>query len=224
MRMADICDYGEVQNMTIRTATGIVISKMSGKLQGFYSINTNPFDNPYCNKMASIPGSICEQCYSRKMLTTMRKSCNRSWSENAFRISKEVIPEKLLPDLSGLQCNGAFRFSSHGEIINENHLINLCNIARKNPDITFGLWTKRVDMIQKHRDQIPSNVVLIASTRWVDIAQPSVPDGFDKVFSAYTKPFAEQHTVPINCSGHCKECMTCYRKNNGVTHINELIK
>lgn len=222
--MADICDYGEVQNMTIRTATGIVISKMSGKLQGFYSINTNPFDNPYCNKMASIPGSICEQCYSRKMLTTMRKSCNRSWSENAFRISKEVIPEKLLPDLSGLQCNGAFRFSSHGEIINENHLVNLLNIARKNPDITFGLWTKRISMIQEHINEIPDNVVLVASTRLTNIAFPVVPDGFHKVFSVYTKSFAEEHGIAINCHGKCRECMICYRRGNGITHINELIK
>ena len=222
--MSGIHDYGEVQNMTIRTATGIVISKMTGKMNGFYSINTNPFDNPFCNKMSRVPGSICEQCYSRRMLSTMRKSCNKSWSENGFVLSKEVMNAKHLPDLSGLHCNGAFRFSSHGEIINETHLTNLCTIAARNPGVTFGLWTKRTDMVQKHRDQIPSNVVLIASTRWVDIAQPSVPDGFDKIFSVYTKAFAERHAIPINCTGHCKECMLCYRKDNGVTHINENIK
>ena len=210
--------------MVIRTTNGIIISKMSGKLAGFYSINTNPLDNPFCNKMANIPGSICEQCYSRRMLKTLRKLCNKSWSENGFVLSKEVMDAKHLPDLSGLHCNGAFRFSSHGEIINETHLTNLCTIAARNPGVTFGLWTKRTDMVQKHRDQIPSNVVLIASTRWVDIAQPSVPDGFDKIFSVYTKAFAERHAIPINCTGHCKECMLCYRKDNGVTHINELIK
>ena len=210
--------------MVIRTTNGIIISKMSGKLAGFYSINTNPLDNPFCNKMANIPGSICEQCYSRRMLKTLRKSCNRSWSENGFVLSKEVMDAKHLPDLSGLHCNGAFRFSSHGEIINETHLTNLCTIAARNPGVTFGLWTKRTDMVQKHRDQIPSNVVLIASTRWVDIAQPSVPDGFDKIFSVYTKAFAERHAIPINCTGHCKECMLCYRKDNGITHINETVK
>ena len=222
--MSGIHDYGEVQNMTIRTATGIVISKMTGKMNGFYSINTNPFDNPFCNKMSRVPGSICERCYSRRMLSTMRKSCNQSWSSNGFLISKEEIPKKLLPDLSGLHCNGAFRFSSHGEIINETHLVNLCNIANKNADMTFGLWTKRVAMIQKHIDIIPDSIVLIASTRWTDIARPEVPDAFHKVFSVYTKSFAEKNDIPINCNGKCKECMLCYQKDNGVTHINELIK
>ncbi len=210
--------------MTIRTANGMIISRMTGKMEGFHSINTNPLDNPYCNKMSSIPGSICSRCYSRRMLMTLRKSCNRSWSENGFILSQGVMPKKHLPDLSGLHCNGAFRFSSHGEIINETHLINLCNIARKNPDITFGLWTKRISMVQKHLDEIPENVVLIASTRLVNVALPNVPDGFHKVFSAYNKPFATQHDIPINCSGKCKDCMLCYRKDNGVTHINELIK
>lgn len=54
--MSGIHDYGEVQNMTIRTATGIVISKMTGKMNGFYSINIDPFDNPFCNKMSRVQG------------------------------------------------------------------------------------------------------------------------------------------------------------------------
>ena len=222
--MSGIHDYGEVQNMTIRTATGIVISKMTGKMNGFYSINTNPFDNPFCNKMSRVPGSICSQCYSRRMLGASRKHCGIPWSENNRILSGSVIPEEHIPDLSRLQCNGAFRFSSHGEIINETHLTNLLNIARKNPDITFGLWTKRVSMVQEHIDEIPDNVILVASTRLTNIAFPVVPDGFHKVFSVYTKSFATEHGIAINCHGKCRECMICYRRGNGITHINELIK
>lgn len=210
--------------MVIRTANGVIISKMTGKMRGFYSINTNPLDNPYCEKMSTVPGSICSQCYSRRMLKTTRKTCNPSWSQNGEILSREIIPDEFLPDLFRLACNGAFRFSSHGELINETHLINLCNIARRNPAVTFALWTKRIALVQKNLSQIPENMILVASSRWVDVTPPDVPVGFDKVFSAYHKEYAEQHKIPINCMGHCKECMTCYQKDNGVTHINGVLK
>ena len=42
------------------------------------------------------------------------------------------------------------RFHSHGELINETHLINLVNIALHNPHCNFALWTKRFDIISKY--------------------------------------------------------------------------
>ena len=217
-------EYDEVPNMTIMTKSGVIISKMSGKMQGFYSINTNPLDNPFCTKMSRTPNSICSKCYSRRMLTTIRKSCNPSWSRNGRILSKEVLTDKYIPDLSGLACEGAFGFSSHGELMNDKHLINLLLIAENNPDITFGLWTKRIGMVQRYIDDVPPNVILIASTTLVDMIEPVVPEHFDRIFSVYTKPFAKRHGININCDGKCAECMLCYTPNNGITHINELVK
>lgn len=216
--------YGEVQNMTIMTKSGMIISKMSGKMYGFYSINTNPLDNPFCNKSSNIPNSVCSKCYSRRMLMTMRKSCNPSWSKNGRILSREILPNSHIPDLSGLTRNGAFRFSSHGEIMNGIHLTNLLNIAARNPDVTFGLWTKRIGMICDYLDDIPPNVILVASTTLIDMIDPVLPAHFDKVFNVYTKPFAERHGIDINCTGKCADCMLCYDRHNGVTHINELVK
>ena len=183
---------------------------MTGKMEGFHSINSNPLDNPFCNRMASVPGSICSQCYSRRMLGASRKHCGIPWSENNRILSGSVIPEEHIPDLSRLQCNGAFRFSSHGEIINENHLVNLLNIARKNPDITFGLWTKRFD--GRNIDEIPDNVVLVASTRLTNIAFPVVPMGLR--YLASTQSVCRKHGVRSTVTG-VSECMICYHKGTG---------
>ena len=209
---------------SVYTPNGLIISKMSGKLEGFMSINTNPLNNPYCNRMATVKECICSSCYSRRMLGTSRINCSDPWTRNGKILSDSVFHSWDLPDLTKCACNGAFRFSSHGELINEIHLINLCSIARRNPDITFGLWTKRVDMVQANLDLVLDNMVLVASTLWTDVQEPELPDGFHKVFGAYTRGYVEETGVTINCTGKCKDCMVCYRKDNGIARINEIVK
>ncbi len=188
------------------------------------SINTNPLNNPYCNRMATVKECICSSCYSRRMLGTSRINCSDPWTRNGKILSDSVFHSWDLPDLTKCACNGAFRFSSHGELINEIHLINLCSIARCNPHITFGLWTKRTDMVQANLDIVPDNMVLVASTHQIDAREPELPGGFHKVFGAYTPEYAEDNDVTINCEGKCRDCMVCYRKDNGIVHINERMK
>ena len=44
--------------MTIRRNNGLVISKMTGKMDGFYALNTSPMMNEFCEKMASTSGTV----------------------------------------------------------------------------------------------------------------------------------------------------------------------
>jgi len=192
------------------------ISIMTGKLKGMRAINTNPLTNSYCTKMCKSSGTICASCYSRRMLLGARKSCVPSFSYNSELLSSGVLPDSQLPMLNDL----IFRFSAHGELINKTHAINLHNIAKKNPGTTFGWWTKRPGLLPRER---LSNVNYIYSTPYVNVLNPKLPKGFDKTFNVYTKEFAEEHNININCHGGCNECRLCYEKND-VTHINEVIK
>ena len=141
--------------------TGINISKGSGKLQDIRSINTNTLTNAFCMKQVKNKNSICSFCYSDKMLRTMRKNCVPSWQHNSDLLSKVIIQTELLPTI----LDAFFRFSSHGELINDIHLINLINITNKNPHCTFTLWTKRKDIINKVFKTMnkPKNLILIFS-------------------------------------------------------------
>lgn len=193
---------------------GINISKMSGKLEGIPAINTNTLSNDFCidqNKRKN--NSICTYCYSVTMLQTFRKSCVKSFQHNSDLLSSKVIHPDGLPIIN----SAFFRFSGHGELINNNHFINLINICVKNPSVNFALWTKRVtiirDVLKMHKK--PKNLILIYSNPKIDHILKKIPKNFDKVFNNVT-------SGAVNCSpkrSACLSCLKCYKfskseKNN----------
>ena len=198
--------------------TGINISKGSGKLQDIRSINTNTLTNAFCMKQVKNKNSICSFCYSDKMLRTMRKNCVPSWQHNSNLLSKVIIQTELLPTI----LDAFFRFSSHGELINDIHLINLINITNKNPHCTFTLWTKRKDIINKVFKTMnkPKNLILIFSNSQLNKPIETLPKYFDKTFNNVTKEYNEKK---INCFSKCKDCLICYKHNN-INQIIEYIK
>lgn len=215
---------GEELLMTIRCNNGLVISKMTGKMAGFYALNTSPMTNGFCEKMASKSGTVCSNCYSRRMCTTIRRNAERTWANNGAILSESIIPRHELPTVDWFAKNEAFRFSAHGELINDTHLVNLIHIAENNPKTICSLWTKRAALVQKHLDEIPDNMILIYSTPRIDPVKPTRPDGFDKVFSVYSHSGAERMNVDVNCSGKCSTCMLCYRRDNSIIYVNEHAK
>ena len=196
------------------TSTNVVhISTMSGKLDKFHAINTNTLTNEFCIRQHETE-TICGDCYSFSMLEGYRKNCTDSFERNSAILS-EYIEWDSLPVIN----DAFFRFSAHGELINENHFDNLIRIARKNPYTTFALWTKRASITRKRSD-IPANLILVFSNPKKDRII-GVPRGFDKVFNNVSKG----STAPQNCTGQkCIECLACYRKDSGIDTIVEMVK
>jgi len=193
--------------------SAVHISKMSGKLDKFHSINTNTLTNEFCIRQHETE-TICGDCYSFTMLEGYRKNCTDSFERNSAALS-EYIEWDDLPVIN----DAFFRFSAHGELINENHFDNLIRIARKNPYTTFALWTKRASITRKRSD-IPDNLILVFSNPKKDRVI-GVPRGFDKVFNNVSKG----STAPQNCTGQkCIECLACYRKDSGIDTIVEMVK
>lgn len=207
----------------------INISKMSGKLQGIGAINTNTLTNAFCKARHTLKNTICRKCYSFKMLQGHRKNCIPNFEQNSVILSSAIIDFDLLPVINA----AFFRFSAHGELINQIHFENLCNIAEKNPYCTFALWTKRVSIVRQYQRrndvEIPNNLILIFSNPAIDKPLYDVPRGFHKVFNNVSKGSNYQQ----NCTGKkCIECLTCYHKmqeknphqNTGGTIIIEAVK
>ena len=193
---------------------GVNISKMSGKLDGILAINTNPLTNSFCIDQHKRKNNIiCNYCYSVNLLKTFRRSCVKSFQHNSDLLSSKIIHPDGLPIIN----SAFFRFSGHGELINNNHCINLINICVKNPSVNFALWTKRVtivrDVLKTHKK--PKNLILIYSNPKIDHILKKIPDHFDKVFNNVT-------SGAVNCSpkkGACLACLKCYKfskseKNN----------
>ena len=191
----------------------VKVSTMTGKLVDIPAINTNTISNPFCIAMHGAKDNvICSNCFSWNMLHGSRKNCAKVWQKNSDFLADE-IDWQYLPTFNALWV----RFHGHGELQNIAHMVNFHNIALKNPETTFSLWTKRRDIIrQYHREYTqPGNLILIYSNPLKDriITQP--PQGFDKVFNVVTQPDTAE-----NCTGkNCIDCLTCYRTGTQVVIV-----
>ena len=191
----------------------------SGKMLGIPSLNTDTTTNEFCKSMynSKVENLICRSCYSMSMLKTFRKNCTPKFSRNSKYLSEKVQDRKTLPICPSM----IGRFSSHGELINPDHLENLINICLNQPMTTFTLWTKRKDIVNRvltYR-QKPKNLILVYSNPIIDKLDVKLPKHFDKVFNNVSAK-----TNDVNCDSKCLDCMKCYTLGETTTQITEVIK
>lgn len=198
-----------------------------GKMDKIPSISTSALCNENCSSRSKNPACICSKCYARRDLShkkTLRKKmeCNTKFYTQ-YELTTVCIP---------LINNTVFRFESFGEIQNEIQVKNYFTIARKNKQCFFVLWTKEPGIIQTAKEKYnlrkPGNLRIIASEYFIDshFAYDAMKKYkfVDKVFSVYTKDFAAENNININCFGKCIECMKCYDRENRERFINEYLK
>ena len=160
------------------------ISKGSFKLEKINNLSTNTLTNEYCITQKDKEEIICNKCYSFTTLN-FRKTMQPLLENNSKLLSESIIQWDNLPRIFDLY----FRFSSHGELINMNHLQNLINICLKNPKTSFTLWSKRFDLIKKFFDKNkkPDNLILIYSNPKLNKPLEKLPKYFDKTFNNIVK-------------------------------------
>jgi len=125
--------------------------------------------------------------------------------QNGEALSHRMLRSEEIPVLNHVLV----RFHSFGELLNTTHYMNFCTIAAANPETTFALWTKRVDLVDVTVK--PENMLLIYSNPWIG-REIEKPIGFDKVFSVYPA----DADVEFNCEDQCWSCRKCYRPGEPV--------
>lgn len=195
----------------------IHITNGSGKMTGIQSINTSTINNAFCSKMRATD-SVCSKCYSARY-ESFRKPLHEALVRNSKTLSESILPISELPYFN----SNIVRFDSFGELINDRHLKNLSNIARKNNHSIFTLWTKQKKLVSDTFKSFekPSNLILIYSSPVIN-QESRKPVHFDKVFTVYDKKTAQ--AVDINCgSKSCINCRICYSRND-VEFVREILK
>lgn len=195
------------------------------KLDGIVSLNTSTFFNNFCNAIGCRSkcrkdreqDKVCHLCYSEK-----NERIYKNLEEKLIKNSKLLSEGKIKPFF----INAAFvRIHSFGELINEQHMENIYNIAKFNPHTTFCLMTKRYNLVMKYPKL--KNVIYIASSPVVnkEVENKSVLEYFDKTFTVYSKNFdIEKIGKKINCHGlSCAQCRKCYTRR-GTKSICELLR
>ena len=200
---------------------------LTGKMTGMLAITSSMLCNENCQKLMQIKGSVCEKCYTKKYLSS-RPSVDTCYRENSDLLSSSIIPKNQLPFVNAAYC----RLETFGDIINATHLQNYVNLVKKNNHCIFSLFTKNYtvvfDYFKTHKQ--PSNLSLVISSlmlntpfdieRCLDLGLKNL-----KIFTVYTKKYADKHNVPITCGkNRCIDCRRCYTKNKTPVFIAELLK
>lgn len=202
------------------------ITKHSGKMKNINSLSTYKLVCDTCLKLKANQKTICFNCYADNTLA-MYKQLAPCLIYNTLLLKYTKLHARQIPVINDLY----FRFESFSDLQNEQHLLNLYAIARKNPFTRFALWTKNYKLLIHHKT--PRNVNIILSSPFLNIPLWSFKTLSEilknkcgakniKVFTVYDKE--KYKNVLQNCAKSCASCLKCYKKNDKTIFINELLK
>lgn len=219
------CQYMTIE--TFKKYFGIHFSDaMTGKMENMIGLSTSVTENPHCREMAKNVNYICYDCYAAEYLK-VKKEPEKAYSRNGRILQNVVIPVKYWPYIFSDQ----FRIESFGDCANKTQATNYLNLCIKNyiagNVCTFCIFSKAMAFYKMALDEVkrPGNIVFVQSSHCINKPVKPAFDFIDKVFTVYTKEFAAENNVKINCGGYkCVFCKACYKKTDSVQYINELLK
>lgn len=193
----------------------ISISNMSGKLKGIRDINTSPLNNNWCKCTSRIEGSVCQHCYSTKMLTTFRALANKRFVSNGILLSDACIQDAQLPRF---YAGEYVRIFAHGEFADSTQLKNIIRIVELNNLTHFTVWTKRVDLLDT-LEYKPDNLRIVQSSLMLNIPDKKHKYA-DILFTVYDKDNFDTAKADNYCNGKkCIDCMFCYKSSGNVAEL-----
>ena len=193
----------------------VSISTMSGKLKGLRAINTSPLSNNWCKVTSRIPGSVCQHCYSARMLTTFRMHANERFTRNHELLSDACIQDAQLPRF---YADEYVRIFAHGEFADSTQLENIVRIVELNNLTHFTVWTKRVDLLDTLKYK-PDNLQIVQSSLMLNI-QDIKHKYADILFTVYDKEHFDTAKADNYCHGKkCVDCMFCYKDSGNVAEL-----
>ena len=215
----------------------IQVSRLTGKLDGFYAISTSVMMNEICQERAKMEGCICKECYAAACLNRFSNLCMALEINhlilNNFLICAEAWATLMIPS-----TNGKARIEAHGDTASSTCAINYIRIIKTHSFLEFGVWTKNLNhyRVAFNKEGKPANCRFIYSSMEINVPAEVPADMIeyvDHVFTVYTKEYAIEHHIRINCGQYdenlnlidqkCRTCMRCYTAATEF-YINELLK
>lgn len=157
-------------------------------------------------KLAKVPGSVCHDCYALKgryRFPNVKASMDRHLASIYHPQWVDALCYLILDARTSY-----FRWHDSGDLQNAAHLENICEIARRLPQVAFWLPTREKALVGAARHSIPRNLVVRLSQSMVDGPRPS---------GARNTSTVHRHRDPVGqaCPAHtqgnqCGECRACW--------------
>ena len=200
-----------------------ISENMTGKMLGIRCLSTSNMNNPTCQSRRNIEGSVCQKCFAYNV-SRRYPSLRNNLELNSEALSV-LLDDKDLPMINKVG-EEIFRLEAFGELINTYHAMNYINIAYKNPNIRFALYTKNIGILEHAISIIgkPANLVVVQSSLMINIPDAVISPIADHLFTVYNKAYISMNNIDVNCGARdCMSCQKCYNKQ-GIMHINEQLK
>jgi hypothetical protein len=162
---------------------------------------------PVGDKLALIPGSVCEVCYADKrnmyrLPTTQRAQLRR------LQATKRPGWKRAMTLAIAKTKKAFFRVHDSGDFYSAAYFLDWCDVARDLLGVQFWAPTRERELLRTYGNAVPSNMVVRLSAPMVDGAPPRVVWPTSTVHKAkppigYACPASKQ-------GGVCGDCRACW--------------
>jgi len=191
-------------------------SKMPGRTYGI-----NAAKCPTGSKLATVPGSICSDCYALKGRYVMPNvadaharrmdAITRALDDPAYREVFIRAAAHIINTTSG----GHFRLHDSGDLQGVAYALLWADVAARTPDVRWWIPTRERGLVARLDREVPgwqpANMVVRVSDVYFDQTRRSVP-GDRPASGAYTdEPQAGAFRCPAPDNGNeCGDCRACW--------------
>ena len=165
------------------------------------------------SKLAKIPGSVCYNCYAMKGNYTRFPVVKKAQYKKLGQIFNPAWVDAMVAMIER-ENNPFFRWHDAGDVQSVKHFNNICEVARKTPEIKHWLPTREHKIINdyvKAGNTIPDNLIVRISATMID-DKPSKTATHTSTVHNKSNPIGHECPAPDQ-DGECGDCRACWDTN-----------
>ena len=165
------------------------------------------------SKLAKIKGSVCFNCYAMKGNYTRFPSVKKAQYKKLGQLFNPAWVSAMVAMIER-ENNPFFRWHDAGDVQSVKHFNNICEVARKTPNIKHWLPTREHKIINdsvKAGNTIPDNLIVRISATMID-DKPSKTATHTSTVHNKSNPIGYECPAPDQ-DGECGDCRACWDTN-----------
>jgi len=165
------------------------------------------------SKLAKIKGSVCFNCYAMKGNYTRFPVVKKAQYKKLGQLFNPSWVGAMVSMIER-EKNPFFRWHDAGDVQSVEHFNNICEVARKTPNIKHWLPTREHKIINdyiKAGNTIPDNLIVRISATMID-DKPSKTASHTSTVHNQSDPIGHECPAPKQ-DGECGDCRACWDTN-----------